>query len=118
VILRERRPDLIEPDHSPVYIDTLMTCLVSKAWKWPKSCHMFVDTTTDLEALHRFAARIGLRRAWFQNKPGKMPHYDLNPARRKAALAEGAIELDRQSAVMVIRRWRSANPVSRPGKGE
>ena len=92
----------------PVYIDPLMTCLVSAAWKWPKSCHMFVGPETDIEVLHQFAARIGMKRAWFQHKPGKkMPHYDLNERRRKAAVANGAIALDRAAAVQVIRRWRA-----------
>lgn len=31
----------------------------------------------DLEALHAFAARIGLRRAWFQEKDWRHPHYDV-----------------------------------------
>jgi hypothetical protein len=91
-----------------VYIDPLMTCLMSKAWRWPKSCHMFVDVGTDLEVLHAFAARIGLRRAWFQNKAGSMPHYDLNESRRQTAVAAGAVQLDRRAAVEIIRRWRTA----------
>jgi hypothetical protein len=51
-----------------VYIDPQMGCLVSRAWRWPTSCHMFSDS---LDELHAFAARIGLRRAWFQD--GRFP---------------------------------------------
>lgn len=51
------------------------------------SCHMFVDG--DIERLHEFALRIGLKREWFQ--PHRvLPHYDLTPPKRKAALTLGA----------------------------
>lgn len=50
------------------------------------SCHMTADT---LKELHDMASRIGLKRAWFQD--GKMPHYDLTPARRVTALIAGAV---------------------------
>jgi hypothetical protein len=96
----------IPPLQAAVYIDSLMTCLMSAQWRWPKSCHMFVAVGTDLEVLHAFAARIGLRREWFQNKPGGVPHYDLNAKRRAAAVKAGAIELERRPAVAIFRAWR------------
>ena len=37
------------------------------------------------------ARKIGMKRAWFQAKPG-FPHYDLVPTRRAAAIRAGAIE--------------------------
>lgn len=46
----------------------------------------------DLEELHAFAARIGLKRAWFQ-RHRLAPHYDLTVRRREAAVRAGAIEL-------------------------
>lgn len=36
--------------------------------------HLISDTNID--ELHQFAEQIGLRREWFQDKPGR-PHYDL-----------------------------------------
>lgn len=56
-----------------------------------QSCHMSCDG--DLEELHQFAEKIGLRRAWFQDRPG-LPHYDLTPSRRAAALNAGAIAVE------------------------
>jgi hypothetical protein len=79
-----------------VYVDPLMTCLKSRAWRWPKSCHMFADT---VEELHAFAKRIGLRREWFQLTHGTFAHYDLNECRRIVAVRFGARELDRRAAV-------------------
>ena len=46
-------------------------------------CHLATDG--DFEELHAFAARLGLRRGWFQRD-----HYDLPPHGRAAALAAGA----------------------------
>jgi hypothetical protein len=43
-----------------------------------------------VEELHAMADTIGLKRAWFQDRPG-CPHYDLTPRRREKALQNGAI---------------------------
>src|SRR5829696_5409958 len=53
-------------------------------------CHMATDGSFD--ELHEFAARLGLRRAWFQRD-----HYDLPAHGRAAAVALGP------------RRWRRAS---------
>lgn len=47
----------------------------------------------DEETLHALAAKVGMRRAWFQAKPG-FPHYDLVPTRREKAVEAGAVETD------------------------
>lgn len=54
-------------------------------------CHMMTDdlTPAGLDELHAMAARIGMRRAWFQDKP-RYPHYDLRPSKRALALQHGA----------------------------
>ena len=49
-------------------------------------CHMTTDGR--FEELHAFAARLGLRRAWFQGD-----HYDLPPHGRVRAVAMGAEEV-------------------------
>lgn len=54
-------------------------------------CHMASD---DLDELHRFAAKLRLRRAWFQDH-AVMPHYDLRPSKRLLAIERGAIEVSR-----------------------
>lgn len=50
------------------------------------------------------AARIGLRRAWFQ--AGRVPHYDLTPARRQAALDDGAVFVAAKEQARARRRAR------------
>jgi len=57
------------------------TTLPFRSW-----CHMATDGGFD--ELHAFAARLGLRRAWFQGD-----HYDLPPHGRAAAVALGAEEV-------------------------
>jgi hypothetical protein len=64
------------------------------------SCHLFADT---LDGLHAVAERAGLKRSWFQDKPG-FPHYDLMSERtRDAAAKAGAIALSRAQA---YERWK------------
>lgn len=52
--------------------------------------HMWCDPGEE-EILHEMAQRIGMRRAWFQNKSG-FPHYDLVPTKRLQAIALGVTE--------------------------
>ena len=71
-----------------------MSVYVDEVRRWPTkircfqagSAHLTADT---LEELHELARAIGLRRAWFQDK--RVPHYDLTPSRREAALRAGAV---------------------------
>lgn len=80
----------------PVYVDALFEQVAQGAaaravgerngHRW---CHMWSD---DIEALHSLAARIGLKREWFQNR-GRVPHYDLTPGKREQAIKAGAREM-------------------------
>lgn len=86
-----------------VYVDPLK----NNGWKLrgrptPNS-HLFTDAV-DLTELHELAAKIGMHRAWFQEH--STPHYDLSPRRREAAVAAGAVEVDRRTAVEIWRRRR------------
>lgn len=73
-----------------------MTVYVDELRVWPNarhrcfksgSAHLTADT---LDELHAFAARIGMKRAWFQNHT-VAPHYDLSPSRHALALSLGAV---------------------------
>ena len=54
--------------------------------------------------LHAFAARIGLRRAWFQDK--RIPHYDLTGGKLRLALAAGAESVSSRELVRRCRQER------------
>jgi hypothetical protein len=65
--------------------------------------HMFVAPDGDLADLHAMAARIGLRRSWFQAKGWPRDHYDVTDARRERAIAAGAVPVSWREAG----RWRT-----------
>lgn len=58
-------------------------------------CHLTADTEDEL---HEFAARLGLRRSWFQKKSDRdyRWHYDITPNKRAQAVRLGAQEVDRR----------------------
>ena len=57
--------------------------------KWEGGGHLF---GTDLEELHEFAKKLGLRREWYQGK--QFPHYDLVRTKRAQAILLGAIDVE------------------------
>lgn len=71
-----------------VYVDRLPD---NASWgRWRNGAHML---GTDLDELHAFAARVGLRRAWFQSE-ATFAHYDLTASKRSLAVAAGAVETE------------------------
>lgn len=70
------------------------------------SCHLSIEGD-DLEPLHAFAKRIGLKREWFQEHR-LMPHYDLTPLRREAALKAGAVFVSGRDQAVARRAKREA----------
>lgn len=89
-----------------VYVDHAFA--VGDWGRWSGGGHMQADT---LDELHAFAARLGMRREWFQCKPGRPEndHYDLTRAGRELAVMLGAVPEDRRSGTrrrQAIRRAR------------
>ena len=74
-------------------------------WRLGPSCHLIADS---LDELHEFAARIGMKREWFQNHKD-LPHYDLTVKRRKEAVRLGAKEITRKELVAMIWAKRKEN---------
>ena len=73
-------------DDARIYVDRLP----SSGWgRWNGGAHMMAS---DLEALHAMAAKIGLRRSWFQGD-STFAHYDLTASKRALAVAAGAVEI-------------------------
>lgn len=82
--------------------------------RWSGGGHLQADT---VDELHEFADRLGLRREWFQAKPGRPEndHYDVGRTGRARALALGAIDEDRAAGTrrrQAIRRVRQAKASS------
>lgn len=80
-----------------VYVDPIVPCAPNEKWKWNKSCHLTADT---VEELHKFASRLGLKRAYFQghDKNPRHWHYDLTESMREKAVLFGAVEITWQQA--------------------
>lgn len=86
--------------------------------------HLVADTA---EELHLFAERMGMRRAWFQERPGRPhhAHYDLPERVRAEAVANGAVEVtwrqlgrmlaDRRLAVAAVEAAPVGPVTDRPG---
>jgi Protein of unknown function (DUF4031) len=71
-------------------------------------CHLVADSP---EELADFAARLGLRRAWLQTKPGRpwKDHYDLPAWARAEAVRLGALELTLREMGSHLARHRAAH---------
>jgi hypothetical protein len=70
-----------------VYVDNAVFL-----WRGRRWAHLMAD---DLDELHAFAARLGLRRCTFQDKRSGA-HYDIDSRQRERALALGAIAVSRR----------------------
>ena len=70
------------------------TKLLYKRWS-----HMVSDVSE--EELHAFAAKIGLRREWFQGRPkASAAHYDVTPTKRALAIKHGAVAVTSRELVL------------------
>jgi hypothetical protein len=85
-----------------VYVDdAAIPAQVGKiAARWS---HLTADTKDEL---HEFAAKLGLRRAWFQDKPFGLWHYDVTESKRQQAIRLGAVEIS----------WRDMTVWHKPGR--
>ncbi len=85
-----------------VYVDTPSHYSGPGFFAGKRSCHMYADTP---EELHAIAARLGLRREWFQDD-ARLPHYDLVEPQRAQAVELGAVEVAKRHTAETIRRRR------------
>jgi hypothetical protein len=67
-------------------------------WRGRRWAHLVSDESYD--ELHEFAARLGLRREWFQGD-----HYDVHADGRERAIELGATPVDSRD---LVRRLRQA----------
>lgn len=81
-----------------VYVDD--ECI---PWRGKLWCHLVADS---LDELHVFAAKLGLRRAWFQSQ-SRYPHYDVTIAVRERAFKLGAELADRPTFIKCTKSCRA-----------
>jgi hypothetical protein len=86
-----------------VYVDMLL----EYGWKLGPSCHMTADTEQEL---HEMAAKIGMKRSWFQSGDRQsIPHYDLVRSKRMLAIKHGAVEIDRDEVCKRMEEYWASN---------
>jgi hypothetical protein len=68
-------------------------------------CHMIADTREELLAM---VDQIGVPRKWIQKKDTPSEHFDICKSRREKAIKLGAIAVDGNELVEIIRRKRAA----------
>jgi hypothetical protein len=97
--LQEHHPKpLLEIDMA-VYVDNN-----DMLWKGKMWCHLTADS---LDELHAFAAKLGLKREWYQYPKSAYPHYDT--VFREKAIRLGAIPVSSKVIVGKARKLRPPN---------
>lgn len=92
-----------------IFVDSVFIPASVGRHRSAKWCHLVTDRYDPAE-LHEFAAKIGLKREWFQYKLGATGrtggpwtwHYDVTEAKRSAALEAGARQLEGWSLGEII----------------
>lgn len=91
----------------PVYIDDMYRYAIGE-FQGMRMSHLIADSDAEL---HAMAARIGMKRQWFQGD-----HYDVPMARRELAVAAGAIEITYRQAGAMRRRRSVEGHCGPPGE--
>jgi hypothetical protein len=89
----------------PVYIDDMYRYRIGQ-FRGMQMSHLIADTDAEL---HAMAARIGMKRAWFQGD-----HYDVPLSKRDLAVAAGAIAISYRQAGAMRRRRAVEGTCGRP----
>ena len=76
-----------------IFVDSLMDHGWFLRGKPTKNCHMWSDKSP--EDLTEFGLKIGMHPEWLQKSRTGLIHLDLNSAKRKLAIKNGAIENER-----------------------
>ena len=61
---------------------------------------MFHMASQDLDALHKMASAIGIKRKWFQDKQNH-PHYDVCKSYKQKAIELGAVEVNDRKLIEI-----------------
>lgn len=86
----------------PLILVDGITTHAAPGLRYKRWSHMVSDVGAD--ELHEFAAKLGLKREWSQERPkASAHHYDVTPPKRALAVRYGAVEVT--SRELVIRNY-------------
>jgi Protein of unknown function (DUF4031) len=90
-----------------IYVDPLFRTVPSRQWPYKQACHL--TCSGDMDELHAFAHKLGLKRVWFQNQHSNplLWHYDLTATKRLQALRLGASAITREQVVERVGRSKA-----------
>jgi hypothetical protein len=104
-----------------VFVDNVRIKASVGRYRDRRWCHLLTDDPTH-EELHALAERIGLRRSWFQ-APGRdvagpadawwHGHYDVTEAKRREAVAAGAVEIHALDWGRMVALFRAADELTK-----
>ena len=95
-----------------VYVDMLINYGWFMRGRTHPTCHMIADTE---EELHTIAAKIGLKRSWYQTD-SILDHYDLTNSKRILAIQNGAIEIDRYQLIERLNKAKEQRKINKDGR--
>lgn len=72
-------------------------------WRGKIWCHLVADS---LDELHAFAAALGLKRSWFQDR-ASYPHYDITMSVRERAIKRGAVSVGKSEMLQAARKLKA-----------
>lgn len=94
-----------------ILVDELRITEHSPKWKYNESCHLF-HSENNLEELHSFAMKLGLKKDWFHNHKS-IPHYDLTKRKRIKAIKLGAVEMNIKKFIKTKKEKQDGNERSK-----
>ena len=71
-----------------------------------KMCHMWTDG--ELDGLHIFAQKLGLKHKWFQ-PDNRLPHYDISLSKRAKAIKMGAVDASWKDTANEMKRRKKCH---------
>lgn len=102
-----------------VYVDSMG--IPATVGRYTSLWYHLMSDQLDPAELHEFASRIGMRRFWFQ--PGKSmvtrsadpvgDHYDVTHNKREEAIKAGAVVLDRDGFIGLMKKRREVARIAR-----
>jgi Protein of unknown function (DUF4031) len=97
-----------------IYVDDMrMPAKVKGCARPARWSHLMAGPADDIADLHAFAAKLRLRRSWFQEQGWPHDHYDVTDTVRRAAIKAGAVPVTSREMALMCMAVVKADPERR-----